>query len=374
MPLLSSIEETITNLIKRITLHLESSRFISAFFREISIPDDIIKGLQKKEICFLEERPIVPLEATDISGLRVLGVDGGMQIRSLSGFDIIMVRSIAAMFYHRPDSVVASYFPSKTPDPDILIIPSLTTREEVDKLATMKRLQSEYETMKAAITNMHPNIALLDGSVLPLESDRPQTPSLVNEYRHTIKIFTELLIEAEKNQTTLVGVVKDTRSRLFVQLLANLVPALLKSGIAKELLDTDYRSVFRTSTDITFINNLSREHERTSIIREKTHIPELNIPVIRDVTYIKPVVFDIPLRVEVLHRTPENTDLAANVAEIIQALSGSNPAYAMPNVLMEADARVRISNEEMDLIIDSILTRAGLKFIGGEKRRSRSPF
>ncbi len=374
MPSLSSIEETITNLIKRITLHLESSRAISEFFREISLPESVVKDSLNKNTCFLEEKLVAPIETTNISGLRVLGVDGGMQIRSLSGFDIIMVRSIGTMFYHKPDSVVASYFPSKTPDPDILIIPSLSTREEVDRLATLKRLQSEYETMKVAIKNMHPNIALLDGSVLPLESDRPQNPSLVNEYRHTIKIFTELLIEAEKNQTTLVGVVKDTRSRLFVQLLSTLVPILLKLGLAKDLLNTDYRSVFRTSTDITFINNLTHRQERTSIIREKTHIPELNISVIRDVTYLKPVPFDIPLRIEVLHRTPENTFLAKRTAQIIQAISGSNPAYAMPNVLMEADARVRISNEEMDLIVDSILTRAGLKFIGGEKRRSRSPF
>ena len=374
MPSLPSIEETITNLIKRITLHLESSRVISEFFRDISLPESVIEGLRNKDVYFLEENLVAPIEATDISGLRVLGVDGGMQMRSLSGFDIIMVRSIGAMFYHKPDSVVASYFPSRTPDPDILIIPSLTTREEVDRLATLKRLQSEYETMKAAIKNMQPNIALLDGSVLPLETDRPQNPSLANEYRHTIKIFTELLIEAEKNQTALVGVVKDTRSRLFIQLLSRIVPRLLKLGLAKDLLNIDYRSVFRTATDVTFVNNLTQRQERTAVIREKTHIPELNIPVIRDVTYLKPVSFDIPLRIELLHRTPENSDLAERVAQIIQSLSGSNPAYAMPNVLMEADARVRIPNEEMDLIVDSILTRAGLKFIGGEKRRSRSPF
>ena len=148
----------------------------------------------------------------------------------------------------------------------------------------------------------------------------------------------------------------------------------MKLGLAKDLLNIDYRSVFRTATDVTFVSNLTQRQERTAVIREKTHIPELNIPVIRDVTYLKPVSFDIPLRIELLHRTPENSDLAERVAQIIQSLSGSNPAYAMPNVLMEADARVRIPNEEMDLIVDSILTRAGLKFIGGEKRRSRSPF
>lgn len=368
---LEDIEKTLDYLIQRLSLHLKTSQIIAHTLRNIKIP----KKLQlMKEAHFIEEKLFYPVKRIDVRGSKIIGVDGGMQVESLSGLDVILVRAIAVMFYHKKERVLAKYFPEKNPVPTLLLLPSLSSRDELDKLATLKRLQSEYDTARAATKEFSPNIVLLDGSVMPLSSDKPQLPSMINEYKTVINLFVDLLLETERNKSILVGVVKDSRSRIFVNTLSRLIPAIIRNGQAKELLQTDYRSILRSSPDIMFLNDLIKPNERSAILREQISIPEHGITAYRDIIYLKPSPFDIPLRIEVLHRSEELPISINDLVGIIQTISGHNPSFALPTVLIEADARVKISNEEMELLIGSLLSKTGLSYLNKEKRRTRVPF
>ncbi len=368
---LENIEKTLEYLIQRLSLHLKTSRIIANTLRRITFPPH---SPPSSEAFFLEEKLFYPIENINIEGSKIVGVDGGLQVASLSGLDIILVRSIAVMFYHRPEKVVAKYFPDKVPTPTLLLLPSISSREELDKLATLKRLQAEYDVARAATKEFSPNLLMLDGSVMPLVSDKTILPSISKEYEEVINIFMDLIIQTERNNTILIGVVKDSRSRIFVNTLSKIIPFLIKNGIAKELLETDYRSVLRSSPDIMFLNELIQPGERSVSLREIVKIPEYEVSAYRDIIYLKPSPFDIPLRIEILHRSEELPISLNSIIGIVNKISSHNPTFALPTVLIEADARVKISNEEMDIIVQSILSKSGLSFFNKEKRRNRTPF
>jgi len=89
--------------------------------------------------------------------------------------------------------------------------------------------------------------------------------------------------------------------------------------------------------------------------------------------YLKTVPRDFPLRVEFFAGHEDPPRRADQIASVIYPLSSHHAEYGLPSILIEADARARLHQADLDLVIESILTRIGLSD-PWRLRRERSVF
>jgi hypothetical protein len=61
------------------------------------------------------------------------------------------------------------------------------------------------------------------------------------------------------------------------------------------------------------------------------------------------------------------------VAEVIYAISAHHPSFAVPAPLVEADLCAHLFREELELVHETLLNRAGFSTIL-DTRRERRPF
>ena len=369
------IDYALTEILGRLSSHLSSLQDVTKIIRSLFFTQSLLEEFnlnQQKKL--LESSFIQPIKRQSILGANVVGVDGGLLQKSLAGLDIIMTRGVATIFYHKKDKVVAKYFPSENPLPELYMNTSLANKEDVEKLATYKRLTNEYEVAIHSLRKYKPDLLLLDGSIAPLESDKPPSITLQKTYHSVILLAQQLYQESKDLQIPIVGVVKDSRSKVFITVLSLFLPVLLRNGYGIELLNTDYRGILRSSTDTLFLNSLLEKNERSAFIRETLDLGLHNsFHVTRDLTYIKPSTFDLPLRLEFLAGEGFEWQKKEQLIGLITSLCGENEDYALPNVLIEADARARLPQTELESLTKELLIRSGLGSTS-LKRRSRTPF
>ncbi|MEM2907624.1 MAG: hypothetical protein QXP65_00250, partial [Candidatus Hadarchaeales archaeon] len=89
--------------------------------------------------------------------------------------------------------------------------------------------------------------------------------------------------------------------------------------------------------------------------------------------YLKAVPYDFPLRVEFVDGGDGVLETAEEVASLVYALSSYHDAYGLPSVLIEADARARLHEEDLEMVRDSIADRLGAS-ASWYMRRQRGPF
>jgi hypothetical protein len=82
--------------------------------------------------------------------------------------------------------------------------------------------------------------------------------------------------------------------------------------------------------------------------------------------YLKTVEFDRPIRIEFLDKGEE-------IASIVYKISSQNKTYGLPNVLIEADQRAKLSEHETDYFINLIASKLRLQNIFFLRREGR-PF
>jgi hypothetical protein len=92
---------------------------------------------------------------------------------------------------------------------------------------------------------------------------------------------------------------------------------------------------------------------------------------------LKPVPFDTPLRVEVFQpKTRNQIDLINEInviGETILPLSQYNKTYGIPAPIVEADARAKIKEAEIDTLFQMLKTRFPIPEVM-LRRRERSPW
>ena len=89
--------------------------------------------------------------------------------------------------------------------------------------------------------------------------------------------------------------------------------------------------------------------------------------------YLKTVPRDFPLRVEFLAGHKDPSRRADQIASVLYPLSSHHAEYGIPSILIEADARARLHQADLDLVIESIITRIGFSD-PWRLRRERSVF
>lgn len=290
------------------------------------------------------------------------GVDGGLARKALHGLDLILHRAVAAQFHYRDGELDdAAYLPERTPSPDVECVTRNADRQEVDRRATLLRLDAEVSAAQEAVPGS--DLVMLDGSLLPRPGDRPDGEGpLAERYEDVRDGYRELYRRAEEHGTSVAGIVEDSRS-------SRLCTVLEEHGVPPELV-ADGR-------DTVILTYLLDPGERTLV----TPYSDDGHPVVTDmdledhfyVFYLRSVEKDRPVRVE-FYAPDSPVQRAEELAARLLALCGEGSSYGIPPVLIEADQRAKLGGNEVDLLTKRVAAKLAHLPGVGDLRRERRPF
>jgi hypothetical protein len=278
--------------------------------------------------------------------LSVCAVDGGLLAQRVHGADIVVFRAVGVNFTYDGRKLGAfAYHPSKSPEPSLELKNSLD-EHEANVFRSLVRLNSELSCAISSLERFRPKLLLMDGSLLPLPSDRPESgSSLLPMYDELISLYSRLFSLSKEKKCMLCGVVKDSRARKLAE-------------------DLGF-----SCSDTLLCGYLLSQGERTRAMPyfEEKKAPSKDMLALGQkisVFYLKPSEHDLPLRIEAY-----DCD-ADEAASVILSLSSISENFAYPAVLIEADMCAALDPKEMEAIESSLLNLSGLKPL----RRNSRPF
>ncbi len=326
------------------------------------------------------------LSHTSLAGLRIAGVDGGLVRKKFGSIDLILTRGIAVVFEFRSgDGPEVDFFPDPFPLPDVQPVRLSLSNSELDQLASLERVASELRVALNVLNHFDTDLILMDGSLLYHPRDRPSNTSPVYEkFEEVMALYRQLYNKSIKSKTTLVGVVKDSRSTRLVNILGDILPHIIRQPLVFEMMQgIDYRWLLRVSRDCDLLDTFLEEGERTFAFNYSMEITQATNALDDDIlswatqiwiTYLKTAREDVPLRIEILADRQSCVEKLDRAIQAILPLACGHPEYGVPTPIVEADVRARISSHESQLIIDRLMALTGLTLTSIEKRRSRNPF
>jgi hypothetical protein len=335
----------------------------------------------------VEKRFIRRIEPTSLSGLRIAGIDGGLVRRQFRSMDLILIRSIAVVFqFGSEEGPTVDFFPDPFPEPQVRPMMLTLSGTELDQLASLERVAAELGVTLSVLDEYHTDLILVDGSLFYHPRDRPQSGSIVFEkFQEVLSLYRQLYNKARKKGTTLVGIVKDSRSARVANILGDILPHVVRDPAIFEMIQgVDYRWLLKISRDCDILNTFLDEGERSFIFRYSSELQNTNS--LPDsllswassiwVTYLKTARDDLPLRIEILVDTDSEEDVwkVDRALAAILPLSWQHSEYGIPAPILEADARAKISTNETNMVIDRLMALSGITYTTLEKRRSRNPF
>jgi len=306
----------------------------------------------------------------DISSLKVCGVDGGFIKKEYHGIGLILRRAVAVCFeYKNQKLTVTKYLPSKNPIVEEMIIGPEFSEQEFSSEANLRRVEIELETAISAVKKFKPDLLVLDGSVLIYPSSLPEKCSKAYPtYKKVLNLYKELYTTCKSSEIILAGAIEDSRGKRFCNILKEKLPKGTKTD------------VLETITDTLLLHYLLKKGERTSIFK---YSDEGELPFLKDigkdwseniyVTYLKSSEFDRPMRVEFLvYSNPEK--YAEKTACILNWISSYSRYYCYPSVLIEADARAKLTENDVSMFKQKILDSVGYNPALFDLRRETRPF
>jgi hypothetical protein len=334
----------------------------------------------------LEDKFSFEVKPTDLAGLRVAGIDGGIVARSYQGIDLILTRAVAAIFTYGPSGKLqVSYYPEETPLPNMISNLQPSPISDFELRTSIERITCEIQLAIQLQNYTKVDLIVLDGSIVPQLTDKPPFYStLTSKYERVIALYEELYKSCIDSGTLLAGVVKDSRSIRYMQIIGKLIPHLIeKAPGLRNLLEFDYRKVVQQTRDADFLQRVLDPAERTFIFRYAEIPPDHSIfndfrnktwAELVNVFYLRPVEYDRPIRIEYLATESNKLLTAKKIASVILPLSHHHAEYGIPSVLIEADARAHLLDGDIDIIYEQLAERTGNAIAITKLRRERRPF
>jgi hypothetical protein len=196
-------------------------------------------------------------------------------------------------------------------------------------------------------------------------------------------LYEKLYEKCEEHGTLLVGVVEDSRSTRFAQILSEILPSFIKKYPELfKLLQIDYRGIIQQIKDTDLLYRVLKTQERTSCYQLIPSNAKKSISRIAPhwrkniyAFYLKSVEYDQPTRIEFLNPEHLNPAEAADkISSVLYPLSSHHAAYGIPSVLIEADARAKLKDWDLDLIYAQLIEKVGHSPSLLRLRRERRPF
>ncbi len=364
---------------------LEEKRFaFTSVLREARFDLDLCAELPLAKRSLVEGQLATKLPPTDLGGIRICGIDGGLLKKSLRGIELVITRAIATIFEYNPSGrVSAKYWPQEGALPKVKANLYPISRREAEINASLERVKEELK-VAIRVQDRHPSeLLLIDGSILPQITDQPSSHSLLADQHKEIRsLYDELYTKTEDTGTLLAGIVKDSRSNRFMNLLGELLPHLIPQyPQLAALKECDYRTALKSIYDSEFFFRILESGERSCIFRLEEVIPtKLKVQDTSLTKSKKTVVgfftrtakYDYPLRVEVL--VPKHYNPKEVVTKVSAMIFSDNETFALPSVLIEADSQARLVERDMDFIFTQLAQRIGHPPNFLKQRRERMPF
>ncbi|MCD6216023.1 MAG: DNA double-strand break repair nuclease NurA [Candidatus Aenigmarchaeota archaeon] len=299
----------ISEIIKKIAEKEKKRKFLSKSLRKKI--NDRIKVVEKREI-----------------NTTIAGIDGGLLKKDFHLFDIIIRRAISVLFTYNKNKIKSvNYYPSLVKS-DVLIY----NGDELNTFANLKRVEIELETAIESWKKYQPSMILLDGSIVPHPSLHvSESSSLYDLYKHVLKLYQSLYKLSES--CMIAGIVKDSRSKKITELWN------------KKFFDSQ-NELLKTTRDTNILFYILKTGERTEII-DYQNIENLETK--KEVIekwpikscYMKTAEHDRPIRIDFL----AHKDKIDKLFSLIYTLCFFKQC-AIPNILIEADKRARLSEKE----------------------------
>ncbi len=297
----------------------------------------------------VENELIIEVKESNVEDMVIAAVDSGVYSKEMHTFELDYIRTLSVVFEYKGGRLSSAY---NFPDFPKEIIET-TSNEEVEavRFRNLLRMREEIEMAIAVSEKYKLDYLFIDGSLLPLLSDKPREDSeIYGFYKEVCRKYQKLFEISFEKGVDVVGVIKDAKSRKF----------------SKKL------EVGNVGVDTFFLEFMLEKGERTTAFKHTHEDKALFslIPKARDVLvfYIKPSLNDRPLRIEFL---PSKSSFD-EIASLIYSLSSLSENYAYPSILFEVDKRVAVSRNDAE-IIDKYIMLHSNSFLE-PKRRDNRPF
>lgn len=331
----------------------------------------------------LEPELVYPVEDAPLDDLVVAGVDGGVLSKPLHGLDLILVRAVAAIFKYEGGNLrEADYHPGEMPVPQLINVHEPVDSRELDVLVGLRRQETELDRAREAIVDRDIDALMLDGSVLPQYINYVSSARTRDLHKGLIDSFKGLYRTCEEEGILLLGVVKDSRSARLANIFRKRILPRVMEGSDLPSYDItsldENKGVLRSSRDTAFLDYFLEAGERSFSFK----YAEAPANFLSDFEgwrnkicafYLKPAPYDRPTMVEVVCSEEEDLERVRGAASLVNALSANHEACALPSVLIEADARAALAEEEISILRDNIADRLEPSTML-DLRRERRPF
>lgn len=266
----------------------------------------------------------------------VCAIDGGLACNGLHEIDLFISRAVGVAFEYSDSNLVTyRYYPSKIPEPEADVKMAMD-ESAVRVYGSLFRLRHELDTALACIEQFKPKVLFIDGSLAVHPADKPGSDNkeMFGLYEEIVGKYAKLYAACEQSNCLLIGISKDSRAKRF-------------GSIVNE-----------NWTDTLFLDYLLKEGERTVAL--KYYGKESNNPAPKmlvkwadklKLAYVKCSNNDYPLRIEFIS---DDCDL---VASTVLSLAAINKSYAYPAILIEADLRAMLNENDVNSILDLFTAR-----------------
>lgn len=265
--------------------------------------------------------------------LKVGAVDASIISQEFHSFDLIITKTVGAIFTYENGKLVHNeYVPSPFPREKINIIGS-TDLMELNQIKTMIRLREEIEL--AIKIGEKCDLLLMDGSLVPLPGDKPTSEILKKKYEELIEKYLELF---SKYKEKIVGVVKDSRSKRFIEHYNEKFNFEIETNIT----DSSLLDVVLEKGEVTKEISYCKDAKTNQILKDLIPYSE-EIKVV----YLKAGKYDRPIRIELFSESEKTI-------EILMALCGINEKYTYPSILIDVDLRALMDVRDVERILKEI--------------------
>jgi len=313
---------------------------------------------------FLGEPAIVSCEPDQSFSGTIAAIDGGIVSETYQSCELVLFRAVCAAFGYENGLVCRkACHPSGLDGFETALLDSFDESETMQRDSII-RLRSEIGRARESVKLFSPSMVFLDGSIFPNPQDRPQKDSAAFDgFARLLAEYRFLYSECSAANVTLVGVVKDTKSR-------NYLDALRKSeglsgfysGHAKHLSSTN---------DSAFLSLALEENERSGLVRiERQDLGRDLCRTTPAATYLKAAKYDRPLRLEFSDHAKADA-----ASKVVCGLCKGNSRYAYPAILIEADLRAAMDPRELEVAYARLCAKVGPDAVSLRRlRRNERPF
>ena len=332
--------------------------------------------------------PISPYSISQLRGLRIAAVDGGLGFRQYLGVQLTLIKVTVVLYdFNAFDGTpsIINFPPIYNDEYYSLYSDDLPISENSGKsLAGLRRTLAENSMLLNFLRSEStpPDLVLLDGSLTPPPMIISQKNShIINQfYRACVKSYKDLYEFCIKHNIILIGSVKDSRSTMFRDLLNRSLPFLIShNSELGDLHKTPYRKQLKYFTDSELVFKLIPTKKRSSVFFiDSSFLENLNEKKTKNQkigilgSYIQISPYDIPIRFEFLSKMdPEyvknRIDLISN---ILYPISFINPECTIPLPQIEAHLRAHLPDSEIELITNQLESQFQIKHISSLEKKT----